>query len=117
VCLAAQAGASAAALRRAWSASSATNCDRASRCGLQLGSAAMRWGMPGSHGSGPWLPTRPGASIRDSMTWALARSRVAVAVSRSATGSAPAAARSSRWPRRGGHAGSAVSPLSRRSAL
>jgi hypothetical protein len=48
---AAQAGASAAALRR--TASSATSCDRAFRYGPQSGSAASRWGTPGSHGNGP----------------------------------------------------------------
>ena len=50
---AAPAGASAAALRRAWSASSVTSCDRAFRYGPQSGSAASRRGMPGSHGNSP----------------------------------------------------------------
>jgi hypothetical protein len=50
-------------------------------------------------------------------SWALVRSRVAAAVSRSVTGSAPAAANSSRGPRRVGHAGPSVSPLSSRAAF
>ena len=63
---AAQAGASPSALRRTWSASPATSCDRAFRYGPQFGSAAMRSGMRGSHGNGP--STRVVSWIRQSMT-------------------------------------------------
>jgi hypothetical protein len=44
------------AVRRTWSASWATRRERAPKYGPHVGSAAMRLGMPGSHGSGPSRP-------------------------------------------------------------
>ena len=46
----------------------ATSCDRALRYGPQSGSAASRWGMPGSHGNGPRVVAWLMSWIRKSMT-------------------------------------------------
>ena len=81
----------------------------------------MRSGMPGSHGNGP--PTADLVDVLDPPVedggLIIGAGQIPLCCGREpfVTGSAPSAARSSRWPRSVGHAGSSVSPGTNRFAM